>query len=89
MLDFAVDLDNSSHGKRSICILACVFAVDFGNRIIPGFGLYRRLRQTAGPQTIVKAAMIEAATKRVCGAIAGSPPERFNLTNVHIVSLVA
>jgi len=49
MLDFAVNFDNSSYGKRSICILACVFAVDFGNRIIPGFGLYRCLRQKCRP----------------------------------------
>jgi hypothetical protein len=49
MLDFTVDLDNSGYGKRSIRILACVFAVDFGNRIIPGFGLYRCLRQNCRP----------------------------------------
>jgi hypothetical protein len=49
MLDFAVDLDNSSYGKRSICIFACVFAVDFGNRVIPGFGLHRGLRQNCRP----------------------------------------
>src|ERR1700757_1493568 len=47
MLDFAVDLDNSGYGKRSICILAYVFAVDFGNRVIPGFGPYCCLRQVA------------------------------------------
>jgi hypothetical protein len=46
---YTVDFDNSSYGKRSICILACVFAVDFGNRVIPGFGLYRCLRQDGRP----------------------------------------
>jgi hypothetical protein len=49
MLDVTVDLDNSSYGKRSICILARVFAVDFGNRIIPGFGLHHCLRQNCRP----------------------------------------
>jgi hypothetical protein len=49
MLDFAVDLDNSGYGKRSICILAYVLAVDFGNRGIPGFGLYCCLRRNFRP----------------------------------------
>jgi hypothetical protein len=66
MLDVTVDLDNSSYGKRSICILARVFAVDFGNRIIQVSASTIVCAKTAGPQTIVKAAMIEAAAKRVC-----------------------
>ena len=47
--------------------------------------------KTAGPQTIVKAATIEAAAKRVCGAIAGSPSRKvhFNQCAYSVVGCIA